>query len=112
AYVAGCDLACGLPSASWGPDVAVYGVATDAQDAGPNEFKQGNEIGVRARKQVWSFVKGAFFIRKPGEGRADGASRSCGYGERGSGDGAGGGGLGVGIGRAAARRARARRCGR
>ena len=92
-HVAGCDLACGLPSARRGPDVAVHGIAADAQDAGAEKLEQSNQIRVCAGKEVGILIKGAFLVGKPGEGGADRAGGCCSDGERGSSEGAGRGGL-------------------
>ena len=65
-----------LADSGWGPDVAVHGVAADAQDAFAEKLEEADEIAVRCGEQVGLLVEGAFLIGEPGERGADGAGGS------------------------------------
>ncbi len=75
-YVAGGDLSGSLSGAIGRPDVAVDGVAADAEEAGADEFEEGDEVGVGGRKEVGAFGQGGFLVGEPGKGWADGADGS------------------------------------
>jgi hypothetical protein len=56
-------LAGGLARAGRGPEVAIHGIAADAEDAGTNELEKADQIAVRSREEVGIFVEGAFLVR-------------------------------------------------